>query len=316
MTDVLLRADKLEKAFGAGGQRTQALKGVSMEVRSGEVLSFLGPNGAGKTTTIKILTGLIEPDAGRVVIGGQDPLAEPSALQAIGTVLEGNRNLYWRLTAQENIEYFGALKGLPRRDARARGRELLARLGLEHKRDDAVQALSRGMQQKVAIAVALVHRPRLLLFDEPTLGLDVEAAVEVKAIVREVVKDGCGVILTTHQLEVAEELSDRVSIIKEGAVVLEERTSDLLRRFTGDSYAVTVEHAPTAAQEQALERAGAVVAGQQVLYRGPAGGLYAVFAVLAPTPILRVERDNANLTDVFLRILKESGDDRAVSSGV
>ena len=176
------------------------LKDISFDIKAGEKLGILGPNGAGKTTTIKMIAGLIYPDAGWVRIAGKDPHRQPDALRGVGAVLEGNRNLYWRLTPLENLEYFGVLRKLPRRMARQRGLELLERFELVDKQKEPVRKLSRGMQQKIAIAVALIHEPKLLLLDEPTLGLDVEAGETVKTLIRQVADSGCAILLTTHQL--------------------------------------------------------------------------------------------------------------------
>ena len=163
-----------------------------------------------------MIAGLIRPDAGKVEIAGKDPHQDPQALQGVGAVLEGNRNLYWRLTPLENLEYFGVLRQMPRKLAKTRGVELLKTFDLLEKRNVPVQKLSRGMQQKIAIAVALIHQPQLLLLDEPTLGLDVEAGETVKQLIRQVAAGGCAILLTTHQLNVAEALSDRVAIIRAG----------------------------------------------------------------------------------------------------
>lgn len=208
-----LEVENLRKTYRYGAALVEAVRSVSLTLTAGEVLAFLGPNGAGKTTTIKMIAGLIRPDAGRVRIAGLDPHRNPQALRLLGAVLEGNRNLYWRLTPEENLEYFGVLKGLSCREARWRGRVLLERFELTSKRRTTVQTLSRGMQQKLALAVALVQQPKLLLLDEPTLGLDVEATQNVKALVKAIASEGCAILLTTHQLDIAEELSDRVAII-------------------------------------------------------------------------------------------------------
>ena len=286
-----------------------ALQDVNLKVNEGEVLAFLGPNGAGKTTTIKILTGLITPDNGTVSINGKDPSKDASSLRSIGAVLEGNRNLYWRLTPEENIEYFGVLKGLKRRDAIQNGKELLDRFGLSAKKKVAVQTLSRGMQQKVAIVVSLVHRPNLLLLDEPTLGLDVESAQEVKKLVSELVTDGHAVLLTTHQLEVAEELSDRVTIIRNGKIIIEESTEKVIKQFSGEAYVITMEESLNPERIQALQKLGAVVDNERVIMRQKKSeGLYELLNVIAPLPFVKIEKDQANLTDIFLRLIKEKSD--------
>lgn len=175
----ILEVCNLQKTYQQRGKRIEALRGVSFNINAGEVLAFLGPNGAGKTTSIKMIAGLIQPDSGSVRIAGCDPQRNPQALRSLGAVLEGSRNLYWRLTPQENLEYFGVLRGSSPKATHQQAMRLLERFGLMHKRRTPVKALSRGMQQKLAIAVALVHKPQLLLLDEPTLGLDVEASQNV-----------------------------------------------------------------------------------------------------------------------------------------
>ncbi len=315
MTEFLVARD-LRKSFLANSGRVDALRGVSLSVNDGEVLAFLGPNGAGKTTAIRILTGLVLPDSGSVSVGGKDPFADPSALQHIGMVMEGNRNLYGRLTAPENLEYFAALKGMKRREARQRAVELLDQFGLNDKIKAPVQALSRGMQQKVAIALALIHRPQLVLLDEPTLGLDVEATVQVKRIIREMADAGHAVLLTTHQLDVVEDISDRVSIIRDGCIVAEEPTRSLIARFSGDSYRISVAGFLTSAQLAYVADIGGVTEGNQIVLRGQAEDVYSLLEVLRPVPLLSIERDAANLTDVFLKITRSSNDAQFVCSGV
>lgn len=281
-----------------------AVQDVSLQMAAGEVLAFLGPNGAGKTTTIKMIAGLILPDAGSVRIAGRDPHRDASTLRAVGAVLEGNRNIYWRLTPEENLEYFGVLRGLSQKVARQRGRSLLERFELIEKRRALVQTLSRGMQQKLALAVALIHEPQLLLLDEPTLGLDVEATVSVKRLVREIAAEGRAILLTTHQLDVAEELSDRVAIINQGRILVEEPTSKLIRQFSGAAYIVEVEQPLDSVRIDQIKRLETVIHDRQISVQ-TAELLYQVLEILRPLPLLRVEKDQANLTDIFLKLLRE-----------
>jgi ABC-2 type transport system ATP-binding protein len=297
----------LRKSYPGRGQRVDAVNGISFTIGRGEVFGFLGPNGAGKTTSIKMLAGLVRRDEGVITIGGKDPDRDRSALKEIGVVLEGNRNLYWRLTAEENIEYFGVLRGLTAREARRRGAGLLDRFALARRRVP-VSDLSRGMQQKVALAVALVHEPGLLLFDEPTLGLDVETAESVKDIIREAAKAGRAVLLTTHVLTVAEELSDRVAIINHGRVVVQASPSELIRRFSGDTYRVEVDGEVGPERWARLEELGVWRKNGHVEFMAKPETLYEVINTLKPLPILRLERDQANLTGVFLRLMKEGFD--------
>ena len=165
----VLEVEQLQKTYQSAGKTVEAVRNVSFNIESGEVLAFLGANGAGKTTTIKMIAGLILPDRGQVKIAGRDPHRQAIARKAVGAVLEGNRNVYWRLNPEENLEYFGVLRGLSGYVARQRAKDLLERFELVPKRNTIVQNLSRGMQQKLAIAVALIHEPQLLLLDEPTL---------------------------------------------------------------------------------------------------------------------------------------------------
>lgn len=302
----ILEAVHLQKFYRSGKKAVTAVQDVSLQIAAGEVLAFLGPNGAGKTTTIKMIAGLILPDAGRVRIVGYDPHRDAKALRAIGAVLEGNRNVYWRLTPEENLEYFGVLRGLSQRVARQRSQILLERFELQDKRRVLTQTLSRGMQQKLAIAVALIHEPQLLLLDEPTLGLDVEATASVKRLVREIAAEGRAILLTTHQLDIAEELSDRVAIINQGAIVVEEPTSQLIRQFSGSAYGVELEQPLDAERFRKIERLGAVVNRLQIHLPSPEL-LYPVLNVLRPLPIVRIEKEQAKLTDIFLKLVKEGG---------
>jgi ABC-2 type transport system ATP-binding protein len=300
-----LEVENLRKTYRYGGKLVEAVRSVSLTLAAGEVLAFLGPNGAGKTTTIKMIAGLIRPDAGRVRIAGVDPHRNPEALQLVGAVLEGNRNLYWRLTPEENLEYFGVLKGLSRREARRRGRVLLERFDLLSKRRTTVQTLSRGMQQKLAIAVALVHQPKLLLLDEPTLGLDVEATQYVKGLVKAIASEGCAILLTTHQLDIAEELSSSVAIIQKGEIIACSPTRDLIRQFSGTAYTIEVEGELDSARVRVLQAVGANVQEETVVYMGSPEGLYQVFEALKPLPLVEVKKDSADLTEIFLKLVRE-----------
>lgn len=301
---LILEAEHLQKVYRSRGKSFTAVQDVSLKLAAGEVLAFLGPNGAGKTTSIKMIAGLILPDAGWVRIAGRDPHRDPRALRTIGAVLEGNRNVYWRLTAAENLEYFGVLRGLSQKAARRQSQVLLERFDLVEKRQALVQTLSRGMQQKLAIAVALMHDPQLLLLDEPTLGLDVEATESVKRLVREIAAEGRAILLTTHQLDIAEELSDRVAIINQGQIVVEEPTAELIRQFSGSASMITLEQPLDAQRLSKLEQLGATIGSSTQVYLGDPTLLYPVLDVLRPLPIAQISQDQANLTDIFLKLVR------------
>ena len=303
----VLEVYHLQKTYRQGGKQVQAVVDVSLTLAAGEILAFLGPNGAGKTTTIKIIAGLIRPDAGSVRILGRDPHTEPGALAQVGAVLEGNRNLYWRLTPLQNLEYFGVLRGLSPKAARQRGLELLETLGLGEKGEVAVQTLSRGMQQKVAIAVALLHQPALLLLDEPTLGLDVEAAQAVKSLIRQIAASGRAILLTTHQLDVAEALSDQVAVIERGTILVQAPTQELIRQFAGaaGTYRIELEQELDPSRAERLAQQGVeILSSHQLRFRGFSEALYQVLEILKPLPLLSVKREEANLTHIFLKLLK------------
>lgn len=309
---IILEVNHLRKLYGQGRKRVEAVRDLSLNIKTGEILAFLGPNGAGKTTSIKMIAGLLRPDAGSVKIVGHDPHCNPRALKMLGAVLEGNRNLYWKMTPEENLEYFGVLRGLSTRTAHRQSLTLLDRFGLLHKRRTPVQILSRGMQQKLAIAVALVHQPRLLLLDEPTLGLDVEASQNVKTLVRELAKEGCAILLTTHQLDVAEEISDQVAIIQQGEIVALEPTSEIIRRFSGSTYIIEIEGELDLVQLSTIEALGAVVQTGQIVYAGTSEGLYQVLKVLNPLPLVQIKKDQANLTKIFLKLVQEKSNARTI----
>jgi ABC-2 type transport system ATP-binding protein len=303
----VLEVYHLQKTYRQGGKQVQAVVDVSLTLAAGEILAFLGPNGAGKTTTIKIIAGLIRPDAGSVRILGRDPHTEPGALAQVGAVLEGNRNLYWRLTPLQNLEYFGVLRGLSPKAARQRGLELLETLGLGEKGEVAVQTLSRGMQQKVAIAVALLHQPALLLLDEPTLGLDVEAAQAVRSLIRQIAASGRAILLTTHQLDVAEALSNQVAVIERGAILVQAPTQELIRQFASaaGTYRIELEQELDPSRAERLAQQGVeILSSHQLRFRGFSEALYQVLEILKPLPVLSVKREEADLTHIFLKLLK------------
>lgn len=301
---LILEAQHLKKIYTEKGRTVSAVRDVSLQISAGEVLAFLGPNGAGKTTTIKMIAGLIQPDEGWVRIADHDPHSNPETLRLLGAVLEGNRNVYWRLTPIENLEYFGVLRGMSQRAARLRAQELLERFNLTDKWRSQVQFLSRGMQQKLAIAVALMHHPPLLLLDEPTLGLDVEATEDVKQLVREIAYEGCAILLTTHQLAIAEELSDRVAIINKGTIVAEEPTEQLIRQFSGSAYLVETESAIDPERLSKIAALGAEIQSDSTIHVGDPEILYPVLEILKPLPLLQAKKDQANLTDVFLKLVR------------
>jgi ABC-2 type transport system ATP-binding protein len=219
-----------------------AVNNLSLTVPTGQVLAFLGPNGAGKTTTIKMICSLIKPTSGSVRLNGYDVGKHRSqAMQQIGAVLEGTRNIYWRLPAWENLMYFGHLKGMSDKMLKQRAEQLLRDFDLWERRRQEAGEFSRGMQQKLAIACALISDPPILLLDEPTLGLDVQAARTVREQVDRLSAEyHKTIVLTTHQLDMAQEMCEQVFIINKGQLITNQPVRDLLHVFEQEQYVVVV----------------------------------------------------------------------------
>ncbi len=210
---------ELTKRYGSPDLGQLAVDHISLDVHKGEVFGFLGPNGAGKTTTIRMLTGLCRPTAGRACLLGLDLARDlPHIKKQIGVVPETS-NLYDELSALDNLIFSMRLYGVPRHERRSRAEELLARFRLAEQRDKPFARLSRGMKRALTIAVALAHQPQLVFLDEPTTGLDVPSARNLRQMITGLREDGITVFLTTHYLEEAERLCDRIALIVRGRIV-------------------------------------------------------------------------------------------------
>jgi len=211
----VIHASELTKVFG----KSTAVDQVSFEVQKGEIFGFLGPNGAGKTTTTRILTGVIPADTGTAMILGHDIRSAPVlAKQGFGVVPETS-NAYTDLTAWQNLMLMGELYGLPRARAEQRSSDLLGMVGLLSRKDQKVQDYSKGMKQRLILAMALIHEPELLFLDEPTSGLDVQSTQMILSLLRDLNRQGTTIFLTTHNMEEANRLCHRVGIIRAGKMV-------------------------------------------------------------------------------------------------
>ncbi len=209
-----------------------ALDGLDLTVRTGEFYALLGPNGAGKTTTLRIVAGLLRPDAGAVSVFGIDALNHPVEAKRLIAWVSDEPMIYDKLTPFEYLEFVAGLWSMEATSAEVRARELIEWLGLGPHAHERCQGFSKGMRQKVALAGALVHEPRLLILDEPLTGLDAGSARQVKDLLAERVRDGATVILTTHILEVAERMAERIGVIDKGRLIAE-GTLEELRRQAG-----------------------------------------------------------------------------------
>jgi ABC-2 type transport system ATP-binding protein len=226
---VALATRSLSKRF-----ERPAVDGLDLTIYGGEFYCLLGPNGAGKTTTLRMVAGLLRPDAGSISIDGIDALADPVAAKQITAWLSDEPMIYDKLTPYEYLEFVAGLWRIEPKTAEARARELMAWLGLAPQANDRCESFSKGTRQKVALAGALVHDPKLIILDEPLTGLDAGSARQVKNVLRERVAAGGTVIMTTHILEVAERMADRIGVIANGKLIAE-GTLDELRVKTGDA---------------------------------------------------------------------------------
>jgi ABC-2 type transport system ATP-binding protein len=211
-----------------------AVDALDLTIYGGEFYALVGPNGAGKTTTLRMVVGLLKPDAGSIGIGGIDALSDPVAAKQITAWLSDEPMIYDKLTPYEYLEFVAGLWRIDPDIAQARARELIGWLGLEPHAHERCEGFSRGMRQKVALAGALVHDPKLIILDEPLTGLDAGTARQVKDVLRARVREGGTVIMTTHILEVAERMADRIGVIARGRLIAE-GTLDDLRRQTGET---------------------------------------------------------------------------------
>ena len=231
----------------AGRRATEwklAVDAVSFDIQAGAIFGLLGPNGAGKTTLIKMLCTLLEPTSGTAAVNGYDIVRQASLVrQSLGAVLTGERSIYWKLTGRENLEYFAALYHIPPPLARRRIDDLLARLDLAGRADELVERYSSGMKQRVAIAKALLASPPVILLDEPTIGLDPQSARNLRELILETRAEGRTVLLTTHYMEEADQLADRVGIIDSGHIIALDTPANLKRSIEQlDIMQLEVEH--------------------------------------------------------------------------
>jgi len=232
----------------------EAAKGISFGIKEGEIFGLLGPNGAGKTTTVKMISTLVKPDSGTVTVAGMDvEKHRRKVLRQVGVVLEGTRTTIWPLSPLENMSYYGNLKNVRGRHLKERSHELLDFIGLKEKKNVQVRYLSRGQKQKLAICIALIADPKVILLDEPTTGLDVQSSRGIKDKLIEITRaQGKSVLVTTHDMHVAQELCDRIGIIDKGQLIECKRTEELLDVFSDAVFVFKLDREPHAADLEGL----------------------------------------------------------------
>ncbi len=229
-----IHTEHLTKRYGS----VVAVRDLNLVVEEGEVFGILGPNGSGKTTTILMLLGLTEPSEGRVSVLGRDPVREPLAIKRRVGYLPDTVGFYEDLTGRENLRYTAALNGLPPRQREAKIEELLATMGLTDAADRPVRTYSRGMKQRLGLADVLLKEPELVILDEPTLGLDPQAAHEFLSMIRQLKGQGMTVILSSHLLHQVQAICDRVGLFKKGEMALVGSVQELAQRVLGGAYRI------------------------------------------------------------------------------
>ena len=303
-----IRMENLRRDFGA----VRAVDGLTLEVPAGTVFGFLGPNGAGKTTTIRLLLGLLEPTAGQATVLGFDTRTQAAEIrERTGALLE-HAGLYEQLSAEDNLEFYGRAWRLPAAERRGRIREVLTEMGLWERRKERVGNWSRGMRQKLALARAQLHRPALLLLDEPTAGLDVMAAVAVRDDLAALAsRQGSTIFLTTHNMAEAERLCQQVAVIRAGKL-LAVGTPDALRAHAGGPRMEVVGHGFSESALSLLrERPEVAAASVQndhltVDLRAETDTAPLVSLLVgAGVQVEEVRRGKASLEEVFLTLMEE-----------
>jgi ABC-2 type transport system ATP-binding protein len=220
----IIEAHNLEKKFGD----FQAVKGIDFFVKQGEVFGFLGPNGAGKTTTINMLTGLARPTSGSITISGEDGIAHIKKVQRQIGIVPDESNLYDDLSGYENLVFCASLYGIPKKKRERRAKELLKQFSLDDTGKRPFKAFSKGMKRKLTIAAGIIHEPQIVFLDEPTTGIDVESARQIRKLVKDLNGQGTTIFLTTHYIEDAERLCDRIGFIVGGKVIQVNTVKELM----------------------------------------------------------------------------------------
>jgi len=308
MNTAIIRTEQLSRSFG----NVQAVNELSLEVPAGIVFAFLGPNGAGKTTTIQLLLGLLEPSRGRASVLGFDTRTQADQIrERTGTLLEFS-GLYERMSAEENLDFYGRIYQMSASERRARIKELLTHLDLWDRRGERVGTWSRGMKQQLAVARALLHHPQVVFLDEPVAGLDPIAASRLNNDLASLVKhEGVTVFLNTHNMADAQKLADQVGVIRQGKL-LALGNPDELRLKQGGPQADIYGHGFTMQMVGALKQQAGVVYAEQsnshltiTLRDGSDVGPLVNLIVQQGGVVEEVRRGNADLKDVFLALMEE-----------
>jgi ABC-2 type transport system ATP-binding protein len=301
----MLKVSAISKAFGT----LRAVDSVSFHVSEGEIYGLIGPNGAGKTTTISMVCGLLRPDAGEIFIQGRLFSADPAAAKQLMGVTPQDLALYEELTGRENLEFWGRIAGLKAAEARKRAGELLEALSLTDRAKDALKTYSGGMKRRINLGCSLLHRPKLVLLDEPTVGIDPQARAKILEFIVGLCAAGTSILYTTHYLEEAETLCQRIGIIDYGKLLAEGTLSQLQERL-GEGLVFTVEadfgeSVPAQwdgfeARFRVLQKSENQLVVAAVGRRDPSDCLKELLAL--PVRLRNVSLKRPSLNDVFLQL--------------
>lgn len=309
----ILTVENLRKVYPGN---SPAVDNVSFAVAKNEIVGLLGANGAGKTTIMKSIATVILPTSGKIIVGGVDAQKYPAAaLEKVAAVMEGNRNVYWRMTALDNLKFFAGLQGLPWRRVRGCADSLLDLFELRDLLHRQVRELSRGTQQKLAIACAIIKQTPLLLLDEPTLGLDIQSSRELRRALKRMAQTGeRTILLSTHDMNAVEDICDRVIIIQKGRVVTEDRIDNLKELFRASAYRFEIRGELPAALNELLSRRPAIH-----IHRGEHGSVidaqsvneedvYHILELLRQSKagLLSMGRQYPDLEEIFLKIIHKA----------
>jgi len=293
MEGSLIQIDRLRKCYDT----LVAVDNVTFDVRDGEIFGLLGPNGAGKTTTINMICGVLQPDEGRVLVDDRNIWIEPKAVKQTLGVVPQEIAVYEDLTARDNLNFWGSLYGLRGAELGSRIDETLSRVGLAERARDKVKTFSGGMKRRLNLCMGLLHRPKFLLLDEPTVGIDPQARLNILEVIHEVAATGTTVLYTTHYMDEAEQLCDRIAIMDRGQI-LAIGTQDELTKRAGEAEVLRL---TGSFDDQALRDRLSAVPGTRVL-RMDSG-----------SAVLSIERDGPGLLHVLPRVLEGDFDVEDVS---
>lgn len=316
MAELVLRVKNLRKIYRSRRRGdVVAVDNVSFSVHKNEVVGLLGPNGVGKTTIIKSICTILRPTSGEIWVDGIDAIRNSrAALEKVTAVLEGNRNVYWRLTVRDNLEFFAGLQGQSLRSVKSYIDELIELFNLKEKVNEQARTLSRGMQQKLAVACALVKRTPILLLDEPTLGLDVETSYELRWILKRMAERGeRTILLSSHDMNVVQDICERVIIINHGKIVVDDKIENLQKLFTASAYRFEIEGHLSPQQQQKLTKQFDMVRistdGSRTIIEAEllnSQKVYEIIDVLRENgcQLESVGKQYPDLEEIFLRIVK------------